>query len=124
VILSRPHAVTVGGGNLREVEIPLQPEPGRMVRRVHAKLSSALGPITIESDPPGADVSFDGRPAGRTPVTIGSVRLDERHRVDLTLAGHEIDQFVVLPQDDGQRFSRKLAPAGRRRAQRQGTGGP
>jgi serine/threonine protein kinase len=122
VMLSRAHEVTVGGGNLREVAIPLQPEPGRMVRRVHARLVSSLGPITVESDPPGAEVTLDDRAAGRTPLTIGSVRLDERHRIDLRLAGYEIDQFVVLPQDDGQRFVRKLH--GRRRAAGQGTGAP
>jgi hypothetical protein len=39
------------------------------------------------------------------------VRLDERHRVDLSLDGHELDQFVVLPEKDGDRFLRKLVPS-------------
>ncbi|HSN91854.1 MAG TPA: serine/threonine-protein kinase [Anaeromyxobacteraceae bacterium] len=120
VVLSRAHQVSVGGGPRRLVEIDLQPEPGRMVRRVHAKLQSTLGPVTIESEPSGAQVSFDGRPAGRTPVTIPGVRLDDRHRVDLQLAGFEIDQFVVLPEEDGARFRRRLKPVDRRRAGSQG----
>ena len=37
--------------------------------------------------------------------------MDQRHRIDLTLPGHEIDQFVVLPEKDGARFSRKLLTA-------------
>ena len=52
---------------------------------------------------------LDERSAGRTPITIPEVRLDERHRIDLTLAGHEIDQFVVLPEKDGVQYARKLA---------------
>jgi hypothetical protein len=116
VVLSRSHEVAVGGGALKQVAIPLDPEPGRMVRHVHAQLESSIGAIVVESDPPGAEVTFDDRPAGHTPVTIRSVRLDDRHRVDLRLAGFEIDQFVVLPEKDGRRFSRKLEPAGRRRA--------
>ncbi len=111
VVLSRAHEVTVGGGSLKQVSIPLEPEPGRMVRRVHAKLTSALGVVTIESDPPGADVQFDGRAVGRTPVSVPSVRLDDSHRIDLRLAGFEIDQFVVQPDSDGARFARKLLPA-------------
>jgi hypothetical protein len=121
VVLSRKHQVTVGGGPLKAVEIPLEPEPGRMVRRVHAKLASTLGPVTIDSEPPGAQVIFDERPAGRTPVTIPGVRLDDRHRIDLQLAGFEVDQFVVLPEEDGSRFRRRLKPLDRRRAGGQGT---
>ena len=59
--------------------------------------------------PPGAEIVLDDRPTGRTPVTLGDVRLDQRHRIDLVLTGHEIDQFVVLPEKDGVRFTRRLA---------------
>jgi hypothetical protein len=30
--------------------------------------------------------------------------------VDLTLPGHEVDQFVVFPEKDGNRFVRQLVP--------------
>jgi hypothetical protein len=36
--------------------------------------------------------------------------VDERHRIDLSLPGHDVDQFVVLPEKDGDRFVRKLVP--------------
>ena len=36
------------------------------------------------------------------------VRLDERHRIDLRLAGYEIDQVVVLPEKDGTKVHRTL----------------
>jgi hypothetical protein len=88
----------------------VEPQLGKLVRRVHAALPGALGAIVIESAPSGALVQIDEHPAGVTPLTIQNVRLDERHRLDLALPGHELDQFVVLPEKDGQRFFRTLAP--------------
>jgi hypothetical protein len=114
VSLAETHEVALSGDRVRPVAIRISPTPGRLVARAHAQLAASLGEVHIESDPPGADVRLDGRPAGRTPVTIPEVRFDERHRVDLTLAGHEIDQFVVLPEKDGVRFARKLARAERK----------
>jgi hypothetical protein len=109
VRLTRSHEVALGGDGLRGVTLATQPTPGRLVARVHAELASAFGALRVESDPPGAEVRLDERSAGRTPVTIRDVRLDERHRIDLTLPGHEIDQFVVLPEKDGVQYARKLA---------------
>jgi hypothetical protein len=43
------------------------------------------------------------------------VRVDERHRVDLSLPGHVEDQFMVLPEKDGARVVRKLTPRPRSR---------
>ncbi|ABS28037.1 protein kinase [Anaeromyxobacter sp. Fw109-5] len=109
VRLTRTHEVALGGEGLRAVTLTTQPTPGRLVARVHARLASAMGALRVESDPPGAEVRFDERAVGRTPLTIPAVRLDERHRIDLALPGHEIDQFVVLPEKDGVQFARKLA---------------
>jgi eukaryotic-like serine/threonine-protein kinase len=111
-----PLSVVVTAPDHKTVTLTLQPELGRLVRRVHAQLPVALGKIIIESEPPGAEVQIDDRPAGVTPLAIENVRLDERHRFDLALDGHELDQFVVLPERDGQRFHRALAPLERRRA--------
>jgi acyl CoA:acetate/3-ketoacid CoA transferase beta subunit len=88
----------------------VEPELGRLVRRVHVVLPSAVGVLTVESVPPGAEVRVDGNLAGKTPVTLSGVRVDEPHRVDLTLPGHEVDQFVVFPEKDGNRFVRQLVP--------------
>jgi eukaryotic-like serine/threonine-protein kinase len=109
VLLSRPHQVTVGGPNVKAITLAVPLAPGKLVSRVHAKLESNRGTITIDSDPPGAEILFDERPAGRTPVTLSDVRLDQRYRIDLLLAGHEIDQFVVLPEKDGRQFRRRLS---------------
>jgi hypothetical protein len=108
VNLSQPHQVRLSAAGHRPASIELSPKLGQLVRRVHAELPSALGSVRVESDPPGAGVRLDGEPAGSTPVTLSGVRMDERHRIDLVLPGHEIDQFVVLPEKDGVRFKRKL----------------
>jgi serine/threonine protein kinase len=115
VLLSRKHEVTLGGPQVKETTVPVPVEPGKLVSRIHVKLASPFGAITIESEPPGAEIVVDDRPAGRTPFTVADVRLDHRHRIDLVLAGHEIDQFVVLPEKDGLRFKRRLTRVEARR---------
>ena len=44
-----------------------------MTLRVHALLGSAFGTLEISSQPPGAEVSFDGRPVGVTVAPDGSL---------------------------------------------------
>jgi eukaryotic-like serine/threonine-protein kinase len=116
VALAQPLTVVLTATDRKVVTLALEPELAKTVRRVHADLPDALGAVTVESDPSGAEVLLDDRHAGTTPLTIHNVRLDERHRFDLALPGHELDQFVVLPEKDGQRFHRRLAPASRRGA--------
>ena len=111
VLLSRPHQVTLGGPDVKDTTVPVPVAPGKLVSRVHVTIPSSLGSITVESVPSGAEVVVDDKPAGHTPVTLGDLRLDKRHRIDLVLAGHEIDQFVVLPEKDGARYVRKLSRA-------------
>jgi hypothetical protein len=106
-----PHEVVLSGPRLRPTPVAVKPEPGRMALRVHALLGAAFGTIEVSSHPPGAQVLFDDRPVGQTPVTVAEVRLDQRHRIDLKLGGYEIDQVVVLPERDGTRVSRTLTPA-------------
>jgi serine/threonine protein kinase len=108
VFLAEPHTVTVSGPRVKEVSAAVPRQPGKLVARVHLRLESTLGAITVESIPSGAELVIDGRPVGRTPATLEALRIDERHRIDLVLVGHEIDQFVVLPEKDGRRFVRRL----------------
>ena len=115
VLISQQHTVEIRAPNRRPVVVELHPGLGALVRRVHGELPTLLGAVAVESSPPGAEVRLDGRPMGTTPLTLQGVRMDERHRIDLTLAGHEIDQFVVLPEKDGARFHRKLAERRRER---------
>ncbi len=118
VPFTQPHTVEIRAADRRPVAVELEPKPGELVRRVQGDLPSLLGALTVESEPRGADVRLDGRPVGSTPLTLPGIRLDERHRIDLILPGHEIDQFVVLPEKDGLRFQRKLV---RTRPRRRGS---
>ncbi len=111
-------SVVVSAPDRKSVSYALEPAPGQLVRRVHAELKAALGALVVESVPAGAQVKLDDRAVGMTPLTIEKVRLDERHRLDLRLPGHELDQLVVLPEQDGQRFLRTLTP------ERRGRGAP
>jgi hypothetical protein len=108
--LSGSHRIEAVAPAHRAVVVEVGAEPGRLARTVHLALPSALGAFTVESDPPGAELRVDGKLLGRTPFTVTDVTVDERHRIDLALPGHDVDQFVVLPEKDGNRFVRKLVP--------------
>jgi serine/threonine protein kinase len=108
VAVQHPHEVLLSGPRLRPTSVAVAPEPGRLAMRVHALVGTAIGTLQVVSDPPGATVLLDGQPVGVTPVAIREVRLDQRHRLDLKLAGYEIDQVVVLPEKDGTHLARKL----------------
>jgi serine/threonine protein kinase len=112
VWLSRSHELVLEAPRAKPYHRTLEPEPGRPYQRVHAIMENAMGALRIESEPSGAEVRFDDRTVGTTPLTVGAVKMDERHRVDLSLAGYEVDQFVVLPEKDGDRVVRRLARSG------------
>jgi hypothetical protein len=109
VWLSRPHELALQTPRSKPSTLTLEPVPGRAYRRVHALLENAMGSLRVESEPPGAEVRLDDRPVGNTPLTLQGVKVDERHRIDLSLPGFEVDQFVVLPEKDGNRVVRRLA---------------
>ena len=111
VWLSKPHELTLTAARTRPSTIALEPLLGRAYRRVDARLADAMGALRVESEPAGAEVRLDDRPVGTTPVTLRGVKMDERHRIDLSLAGYEVDQFVILPERDGDRVIRRLARA-------------
>jgi hypothetical protein len=113
VVLSRPHEVTLSGPGVKDLTLAVPIAPGQLVARVHGRVESSMGSIAVESEPTGASVLFDGKPAGTTPATIRDLRLDIRHRIDLALPGYEVDQFVVLPGRDGERYVRHLTREGK-----------
>ncbi len=110
VRLSEPHRLEAELSGHRSAGAGTRAELGRLVQVVHLALPSALGSITVESRPPGAEVRVDGKPVGKTPLTVDGIRVDERHRIDLSLPGHELDQVVVLPEKDGAKVVRQLVP--------------
>ena len=73
--------------------------------------------IVIETDPPGAEVSLDGRPRGASPVTLSETRAGE-HFVEASLAGRQTVKKRVSVKAEGEQFMMVLslpvagAPAG------------
>jgi hypothetical protein len=66
----------------------------RSARRATMPRTSA---IVVTSMPSGAEIEVDGRPVGRTPVRLESVRADRPVVVVLRLDGHRIVERTVAP---------------------------
>jgi hypothetical protein len=109
LLLGEAHAITLAAPDRRTTTVELAPER-RAYRKVHARLELALVAVRVESVPAGAEVRLEGKTIGTTPLTIPGLRADERRRLDLALPGHELDQFVLMPERDGTRVSRTLVP--------------
>ncbi len=62
--------------------------PAGQLRTKLVRLSPASGAAEIVSTPPGATVTIDGKPAGRTPLSAAALPVGSR-TVRLTLDGHE-----------------------------------
>ncbi len=90
----------------REATIPVA--GGRSVVRAEAKLSSSLGSFRIDSDPPGAELQWNGKVVGHTPFAIEEMVLDKPHRFDLRRKGYELDSFIVTPDEVGPSITRTL----------------
>lgn len=61
-------------------------------------LRELLGDVRIETRPPGAAVTVDGRAVGTGPVTVRALGAGRPHRVEATLAGHGLARQDVVPQ--------------------------
>src|SRR5690606_39231442 len=79
----------------RTARVPVKGDVSPIV--VQQYLKSSVGPVRVESDPPGATVRVDGRVVGETPVEVAELKLDEMHRFDLQREGFDLDSFIVKP---------------------------
>jgi hypothetical protein len=61
-------------------------------------LRELLGDVRIETRPPGAAITVDGRAVGNGPVTVRALGAGRPHRVEATLAGHGAARQDVIPQ--------------------------
>jgi hypothetical protein len=57
-------------------------------------MSSSSGTLSIQSTPPGATVSIDGKPAGVTPVTLDTMAIGT-HTVELQSPDYQTSAFSV-----------------------------
>lgn len=57
-------------------------------RREQERLERARGSVRIASEPTGAEIILNGKPAGTTPATVGDLKLG-KHQFTLRLKGYE-----------------------------------
>ena len=74
------------------------------------KLEGMFGEIKVESNPPRADVIFDGKRIGaRTPVTIRKVPRNRTHSLSVQMSGYQPwSASVDLRGQANKRFNVKL----------------
>lgn len=75
------------GGTLDDAISAMEEIAGLKTRVAQAPSRGGLARVTIVSDPPQAEVSWDGKLKGKAPVTIDGVK-PGRYRLGLDLAGH------------------------------------
>ena len=68
------------------------------------------GPLTVSSDPPGAQVYLDGEMIGMTPLTVADVSPGE-HTLLITLDGYTDFSQVVTISGEGNIVSAALVPS-------------
>lgn len=86
-------------------------EPGQTVNLTNIELEDLYGEVSITTDPPRAQVTFDGQaiPAP-TPVTIRKVRRDKQHTITVTLPGHKPWNKTFSMDNASKAFNIALQP--------------
>ncbi|MCC7384115.1 MAG: serine/threonine protein kinase [Deltaproteobacteria bacterium] len=75
-------------------------EPGEGAREISVSLERAIGSLSVESVPPGAEVSINGkRLKGTTPLTYDGVRAGQPLTIEVRKSGFLPRRWVVVPRD-------------------------
>ena len=80
-------------------------------KRVLASLEPNFGPISIESEPTGADVYIDGIKVGATPYEVP--RLEAKaYKLKLTMTlYHDLEKTVIVEPESGLTLKKEMDPA-------------
>ena len=74
------------------------------------ELQAAMGHLEVRTDPPGAEVNVNGKPAGQTPVKVDDVDLSKEARVTIRKHGFkDVVKRVSFKDDSHQSLDVKLA---------------
>jgi hypothetical protein len=91
-------------------------EPGRKLSVV-ARLQPILARVSVQGDPPGAEVFVDGVARGKAPQSLELAATD--HRIEVRKEGFQTFKSVVTPEAGLDRTVQyRLAPVGRTNTQR------
>ncbi|HEY6194726.1 MAG TPA: PEGA domain-containing protein [Candidatus Eisenbacteria bacterium] len=74
--------------------------------RSKVALRALLADVLVTTVPPGAEVTVDGNPHGKSPVTVRGLVLERQHEIVATLPGHEPGRRLLQLHVPG-----KLEPA-------------
>jgi serine/threonine-protein kinase len=86
------------GYRAHKEKVTLWPNQGR--KDVLVKLERRLGSLMIDSDPAGAHVTVNGKPAeGVTPLRLTNLAADEPLKIAASKAGHVPKSVVATPMD-------------------------
>jgi hypothetical protein len=76
-------------------------------------LRARVGDLRVETRPPGAEVSVDGRVVGRSPLTVRGLGVPTPHRVEAAREGYGVARADVTLQPDATTTTSLALEAGR-----------
>jgi len=104
-----PHRVRLTAPGYAETTLAIRLATGSSESR-EVRLRPYFGGVRVETVPPGALVSIDGKPAGRSPLTVDGLPVAVPHRVEASLAGRgQGRQDVTLEAGRTRTLSLSLA---------------
>ncbi|HEX9105509.1 MAG TPA: protein kinase [Polyangia bacterium] len=102
------HEIRVVKPMREEVKLQVTLRSGEAVMR-DVELVPAYGKIVVASDPPGAEVSVNGKRSGVTPLTVGDIDPGKPARVTARLKGYQaVTKYVAFEKGLEQAFDLKL----------------
>jgi hypothetical protein len=103
------HDIRVTKPLREEVKLAVTLRAGEAVMR-DVDLLPAYGRVTVASEPPGAEVSVNGKHSGVTPLTVSDIDPGKPARVTLRLKGYaSVTKYVVFEKGLEQALDLKLA---------------
>jgi hypothetical protein len=106
------HEIRVTKPMREEVKLAVTLRSGEAVIR-DVELLPAYGKIVVASDPPGAEVSVNGKRSGVTPLTVGDVDPGKSARVTVRLKGYAaVTKYVAFDRGLEQQLDLKLVAEG------------
>ncbi len=104
----KPHEFKITKAGMEDVKFSVTLKNGEEQSRA-VTFVPATGHIEVNTDPSGADVSVNGKPAGTTPLKLDDLDIAKETRVTIRKSGYSaITKYVSFKQDNHQVFSLKL----------------
>lgn len=83
---SNGHIVYIGFAEIASVK-GIRPVSKRIAREIDDAINNKIGTLQLKTNPPAADISIDGQPYGKSPVTVSLVK--GNHAVKAMFPGYE-----------------------------------